>query len=260
MMTTRKGFKLGKLAPKHDDRTFKLAKYLPVTLEPPANCDWTLKVAQPCGMMLNDTIGDCTCAAVGHEIQVATANHGVEVTVPDANILGAYIAITGYDPTAALVDGENPTDTGAAMLDVLKYWRTVGVNGHKIMAYAKVDLTDWLRVQQAIYLFGGIYTGLALPKSLDEDAPVWFLPPNLLGDNAPGTMGGHCTFTPSYTGGQLLKTITWGGLQPLSYEWLRVYADEGYVVVTYDWASQAMKAPNGFDLATLLADLHGLNN
>src|SRR5580658_8869232 len=57
--------KLGKKAPKIDSRTLRLAKYLTAVPPPPASCDWTKGVTE-WGMMLNDALGDCTCAAIGH--------------------------------------------------------------------------------------------------------------------------------------------------------------------------------------------------
>lgn len=37
---------------------------------PPPSVDWTSGMPRNLGMMLNDTLGDCTCAAVYHAIQV----------------------------------------------------------------------------------------------------------------------------------------------------------------------------------------------
>ena len=42
------------------------------------------------GMMMNDALGDCTCAALGHLIQAWTAESGTEYTPPDSAILTAY--------------------------------------------------------------------------------------------------------------------------------------------------------------------------
>jgi hypothetical protein len=249
--------KLGKHAPKHDPRTLRLAKYLsPGLPEPPADSDWTLAAKNPWGMMLNDTLGDCTCAAIGHEVQVATANHGSETTLPDSAILTAYEAVSGYRP------GQPDTDNGAAMLDVLKYWRKVGVGGHRIVGFAKVNPLVWLEVRQAIALFGGMYIGLALPTSA-ETQNTWSLagagPRPFAPDFQPGGWGGHCVFVPAYTADGFLKCITWGAPKLLTRAWLRVICDEAYVVISDDWASSTTSAPNGFDKQQLLADLTALN-
>src|ERR1035441_10370083 len=58
--------KLGKSVARHDPRTLLLASYVTRTLPaPPASFDVTSKV-KAWGMMDNDQIGDCTCAAAGH--------------------------------------------------------------------------------------------------------------------------------------------------------------------------------------------------
>jgi hypothetical protein len=58
--------KLGKSTARHDPRTLLLAAYVTPALPiPPASFDLTSKVSS-WGMMDNDQIGDCTCAAAGH--------------------------------------------------------------------------------------------------------------------------------------------------------------------------------------------------
>ena len=59
--------KLGKQAARHDPRTLLLATYTtPALPAPPPSLDLTDKVKGAWGMMDNDQIGDCTCAAAGH--------------------------------------------------------------------------------------------------------------------------------------------------------------------------------------------------
>jgi hypothetical protein len=56
--------KLGKQAVRHDARTLLLASCItPALPTPPASFDLTAKV-HSWGMMDNDQIGDCTCAAL----------------------------------------------------------------------------------------------------------------------------------------------------------------------------------------------------
>jgi len=100
-MVDHSGMKLGKQSPRHDPRTLQFAKYLHAfeLPTPPASVDWSPAVTVPWGMMHNDTVGDCTCAAAGHLIMEWTANVGAETTPSDEAILAAYSAITGYDPS-----------------------------------------------------------------------------------------------------------------------------------------------------------------
>ena len=60
--------KLGKQVARHDPRTLLLASYISAGLPtPPPSFDLSGKV-KAWGMMDNDQIGDCTCAAAGHLI------------------------------------------------------------------------------------------------------------------------------------------------------------------------------------------------
>jgi len=82
-MADHSQMKLGRKAIKTDTRTLAFGDYLTPSLPPPpATADWTKGIAS-WGMMLNDTLGDCTIAGVAHAVQVWTANAGTEVTVPD---------------------------------------------------------------------------------------------------------------------------------------------------------------------------------
>ena len=86
------------------------------------------------GMMLNDQLGCCTIAAVGHAVQAWTANADVELTVPDSVILQYYEQWDGYNPA-------NPSsDQGGVELDVLNNWRQQGFNGQTLDAYVAIDL------------------------------------------------------------------------------------------------------------------------
>lgn len=116
--------KLGKGGARHDPRALLLASYLtPALPAPPAIFEVSSKV-KVWGMMDNDQIGDCTCAAAGHLIMEWTANSGQKMATPtDQQIVAAYSAITGYNP----VTGAN--DNGAIEVDVLNYWRQTGIAG-----------------------------------------------------------------------------------------------------------------------------------
>ncbi len=67
---TLSDMKLGKLYPKDDPKTLQLASYLrPRLIAPPKDIRWGKPLpAKGLGMMRNDELGDCTCAAAGHMI------------------------------------------------------------------------------------------------------------------------------------------------------------------------------------------------
>ena len=74
---------MGKSVARHDPRTLLLASYVTPSLPtPPASFDLTSKV-HAWGMMDNDQIGDCTCAAAGHLIMEWTANAGKKMITPE---------------------------------------------------------------------------------------------------------------------------------------------------------------------------------
>ena len=240
--------KFGKLPARHDARTLMLARYLGVLPAIPAACDWGKAAHAPWGMMANDVVGDCTCAAAGHATQAWTANHGTEVTIPDAAILAAYSAITGYTPS------DPNSDQGAVELDVLKFWRSTGIGGRKIGAFAALEPKNKGHIRAALDLFGGLYIGLALPLSA-QGQKVWSVPcAGTHGKGAPGSWGGHAVAVVAYDAAGL-TCITWGALQKMTWRFWETYTDESYAILSPDWVAPGKVAPSGLDLAALQADL-----
>jgi hypothetical protein len=248
--------KLGKLPPRHDRRTLRFARYvLPSSLPPlPQWVRWSQNATQPWGMMLNDRLGDCTCAGAGHAIQTWSANHGNEITLADSDILSAYSAISGYDPAT----GAN--DNGAVELDVLNYWRNTGVGGHRIGAFVSLQPQDQREVQEAIYLFGGVYIGLALPAAI-EGQSIWKAPHFHFdfGHPAwqPGSWGGHAVFCIDFDA-QYVTCVTWGALLKMDWAFFATYCDEAYGIISPEWVNDTTKAPNGFDMFSLNQDLQAV--
>ncbi|HEY4323831.1 MAG TPA: hypothetical protein VGN20_07585 [Mucilaginibacter sp.] len=243
-------FKLGKSLPVHDPRTLQLANYLESTVLPPApvQCSYTGSIGDNAwGMMNNDKIGDCTCAAAGHLIMEWTNANGALFTPADQDIVKAYAEITGYDPKTGL------NDNGANERDVLNYWRKTGIAGHQILAYAALEPKNNTYVKQSVYLFGGCYIGVSLPISCQTQT-VWSVPPQgATGTGAPGSWGGHAVCVVGYdTLG--LTVITWGATKQMTWSFWNTYCDESYAIISTDFAGEK-PAPNGFDLAALEADL-----
>lgn len=249
---------LGKHEPKEDPRTLKFATYLDFKALPPApgTLDYTTNLSS-IGMMLNDRIGCCTCSACGHIRQVETSMNGHEVTDPDSAILKAYEDVGGYRPDNPNDPQSNATDQGANMLDVCNYWRKTGIAGNKITAFAKVDLTNLTEVKQAMYLFGNVYLGLALPKTAAtqiQNNQRWTVV-STSGSGKPGSWGGHAVNI-AYYNSRTIGILTWGQKQGMSTGFLKDYGDEAYVVFTQEWINSAtQKAPNGFDAQGLMSDL-----
>src|SRR5438270_2072554 len=143
--------KLGKQSARVDKRTLKLARFLhetaPVT---PDVLDWFSGVSD-FGVMRNNDLGNCTCAALGHALQTVSAATGSEYTVQDDVVVDAYSRWCGY------VRGDESTDQGGVELDVLKAFRRDGLGGKQLLAFTSVPMFNFDLVKKAIHLFNGIY-------------------------------------------------------------------------------------------------------
>lgn len=244
---------LGKLAPKPHLKTLVLAKYLtPLLPPPPEKVYREYKIPLDAwGMFGNDKIGNCTFACIAHLLMLVTAHTGRLVIPEEADVIKGYSAVTGYDPKTGL------NDNGAAITDVLNYWQTEGLAGHKILGWAKIDHTSPLAHHQGIYIFGGNDIGVELPNVAQEqfnDGKNWEVVPN---DG--GIDGGHCILESGY-GADGSNYCSWGkGDQKASNAWSDKYCDEGYVVITKDWINEASGlAPNLLNLDALIADLKAM--
>ena len=248
-MADHSKMKLGRKAIKTDSRTLQLARYLTPTLPPPPPAkDWTHGITG-WGMMLNDQLGDCTIAGVGHAVQVWTANNGSEVTVSDTTVETYYERWDGYVP------GNPSTDNGGIELDVLNDWQKGDFAGHKLIAFADPKPSNLVEIRQSIALFGGVYIGLAMPITAQRQ-DVWDVVPRGGANARPGSWGGHAVFVPTYDESGF-TCITWGQLKVMTLAFWKKYCDEAHTLLGQDWlASQG--APSGFDLAQLEADLKAI--
>ena len=256
MLVDPKKLKLGKLTARHDPRALLLATYLTGALPaPPATCDVSTKVSN-WGMMDNDQVGDCTCAAAGHLIMEWTANAGKKMATPsDKQIIAAYSAITGYNPTT----GAN--DNGANEVDVLNYWRQTGIAGHKIAAYMSLEPSNQTHIMDSVFLFEGCYIGLALPISAQaqtQNHQPWSVPPSgTSGDGKPGSWGGHAVPVVAYDS-RGVTVVTWGALQQMTWSFWDTYCDEAYAILSHDMFNGKKTTPAGFSLQQLQEDLADL--
>jgi hypothetical protein len=249
-MVDHSKMKLGRKAIKTDSRTLAFAKYLtPALPAPPPAVDWTRGITS-WGMMLNDTLGVCTIAGVGHAIQVWSANAGREVTVPDSTILSAYETWDGYDPKAP------DSDQGGVLLDTLKDWKKDGFGGHTLLAFADPKPSKMVEIHQSIALFGGVYVGVSLPLTA-QTQEVWdVVPDDGSGKSAVGSWGDHAIFIPKYDADGF-TCITWGQPKKITKAFWKTYVDEAHVLFGQDWIS-AKGSPAGFDRDQLLADLKAI--
>lgn len=247
-------FKLGKLAPKFNPKTLKFSAYLnraTPLMPPPEKSFWEYKIPPAAiGMFLNDQIGDCTCAEVAHHIMLMTAHTGTMVVPTDAEVQAMYSAISGYVP------GDESTDTGCAITDVLNYWQTTGLAGHKIDGWVEINPFNTLHRNLATYLFGGCSVGVQLPAAAQNQFSAGQVWTPVDGDEIEG---GHCILESGY-GGDGRNYETWGkGDQKGTNAWDALYVDECYAVLSKDWINIASGlAPNALDYAALQSDLQAI--
>jgi hypothetical protein len=239
-------YRFGKLAPKHDYRTFRIKKYLKASLEePPASYDVLveqvykiLNISNPAVLFPmdgNDIYGDCTIAALAHAITVYRGKVGEKQIMARKNVVKLYKLLTGGP------------DSGMFCLDVLNYWRQNAVVGDKILAFAKVDWKNHTQVKQAIKLFGGVYLGFQCQEDCVEDfkhKKPW-TPGPLVDD-------GHCVHTVGYDDTSV-TVLTWGNIQKGTWEWWDECVDEAYAILPPE-ATKPEFDP-GFDYEQLKADL-----
>ncbi len=250
-MADHSSMKLGKHEARHDARVPLLARYTAAFPPPPEAVDWTGKLAA-IGMMGNDSLGDCTCAAVGHAVQVWTSiAKGAEVTLADSDVIALYEIVGHY------VRGQANTDQGAVETDVLGYWLKNPVAGNALSAYAALEPGNLTEIKDAISLFGGCYIGLALPVSA-QSQDIWAVPAGgPTGPGEPGSWGGHAVFVAAYDQ-RGLTCITWGALKRMTWEFWSTYCDEAYALLSPDWQASGNKAPGGADWSALVADMAAL--
>src|SRR5579859_3379822 len=194
-------FRFGKHPPKVDYRTLRFKTYTAGIAAPPASYNVLTTVYQKLNvndpkvlfpMDGNDTLGDCTCAALAHATTVYHGLVGKKKIIAKAAVEKLYFHLTGGP------------DTGLQELDVLNYWRQNKVSGDEIVAYVKIDPKNHTHIEQAVQLFGGVYIGFQCQANCVQDFQAgkpW----------TPGTLtnDGHAVFTTGYDASGV-TVLTWG--------------------------------------------------
>ena len=256
-------FKLGKLPFVKDERDLMFRKYR-VTMKENAPVIVPVEfghegIVPSWGMYLNDRIGICAIAGPLHLIKMRTAAAGSPSDFTDDEAVKAYSAVSGYDPNAVDSDGNNSTDTGCVLRDVLTYWRDVGFTDttgkvHTIAAYVRIDVGDMAGINEAMYLFGGVLAGLQVPESMQQQFAAGL--PLTVVDGSP-IEGGHCMPPLGERAGGI-PCSTWGAVTMASPDFFAKYYDEAWAVLSDDELRGDGTTNEGFDMAQLRADLDAL--
>jgi hypothetical protein len=237
-------YRFGKHPPKVDYRTLRLRDYVRELPPPPASADTlprvysNLKISDQATLFPmdgNDTLGDCTIAALAHAVTIFDGLVGKKDIMSRRAVVKLYMHLTGG------------VDSGLNELDVLNYWRQHAAGREKIMAFASIDPKNLNHVQQSIQIFGGVYLGFQVQENciqeFDNHQP--WTPGRLTND-------GHAVYATGYDQNGV-TVLTWGNVQKGTWAWWNECVDEAYAILPQE-AKNPDFAP-GFDVAQLQADL-----
>jgi hypothetical protein len=247
-------FKLGRLARSYDKRIPMLHTLLAgKALEPvvPA-VDYTKGMPANLGMMKNDTLGDCTCAAYYHAIQVWSFNALKNIeTEPDVDVEDLYEQACGYKPSQG---GEGPGGNEQHVLTyILKKGAPFGPGGqqrHKMVAFVEVDVKNTDNVKRSIYDCGVAYIGFNVPQYIvpqnAEPPAVWDVNPKA--DNT--IVGGHAVVLAGYDANGA-RVISWGQYYAMTWAFFAKFVDEAYAIADPTWINAKNQTPGGLSIQEL---------
>ncbi len=233
--------------------------------EPPASISYVTSMPPDYGAMLNDVLGDCTCAAYYHAMQVWSFNAGgVEITASDADVLRLYEVTCGYDP------GDPSTDVGGVEQNVLEYihqhglpqapagmiWSHMQPEAHKLLAYFEVDHRNPKDIKRVISECGVAYIGFNVP---DNVMPVHGQPPKQWTFQAGSSLeGGHAVVLVGYDE-EWITFISWGELYQMTWDFFTTYTDECYALCDSTWINATGRTPFGMTMVDLKAQMSALS-
>jgi hypothetical protein len=226
---------------------------------PPPSVNYTTKLPSNLGMMLNDTLGDCTCAAVYHALQVWSANASGQIdTECDADVEKLYILACGYNPRAG---GEGPGGNEQHVLTyLLRSGAPTGPQGqtrHKIAGFVEVDPRNIDDVKRTINDCGVAYIGFNVPQFIVPPPPA--VPPDVWDVQRQSTqiVGGHAVVLAGYDANGA-RVISWGQYYTMTWEFFSTYVDEVYAIADQTWIDKTGKSPAGLTLAELEVQMQAL--
>jgi hypothetical protein len=205
----------------------------------PVKCLYSLNVQYP--MADNNRLGDCVIAGWVHLAQAIANENGGTYTYPgDDAVQTEYFSLTGGQ------------DTGLVESTFLQTAKNSAILGAQADIFGVLDSKNVDEIKSAIYTFGGIFLGVVLPQSAQNQFPgTWTVVPN-----SP-ILGGHCIVAIGYDA-QFVYLVTWGQVIRCTWEWFTTYVEEAYVIL-YTEEVQKNRGPlEQFDIDKLLADIASL--
>lgn len=242
--------------PEHLKKLPQLVSYLDTTKlrAPPPGRYWSTGDGTPYGlhrivpMYKNNVLGDCTCAALGHQDTLAAQWTDEPIALQDRDIVQLYKG-SGYDENNPETD-QGWTNVEAARAALKAGW---------IEAFAAFDVSNPMLMRIVINEFGFAYCGIDLPLSASDQSragQVWDVaPPGKFTDRYKrGSWGGHAAGVVDADHEGVTLT-TWGGLQRATWPFVFSYFDEGIATQNRRWARAGRFSPSGIAYQDLRADI-----
>ena len=208
-------------------------------------------------MFGNDTLNNCTAAALGNTALAVGALDGFLPIVTGLAVRTFYAATGGYIP------GQPATDHGAVLTRVMAYQARSGFHtGADLLTgpWATFDPQDRRMHALAMETFGvgniGVALSLADIAQAQAGAP-WDTTPVSGYDSTPGSAGLHDLLTWDYAGlgdTDLIRLPTWGGFQKATWRWLLRAAVEAHVLAWRPLLKTAGANWTGVDYAAMAAE------
>ena len=224
-MTLKVG-KTGAVPSRHDPKTvtYKAIHKALVIADPrrtppffvdtrPRNARWNING--------NDRYGCCTFAGIVRIMQNNAARKGRVLDITDEDVIKAYLDSTGG------------ADIGQMPINALNYMRSLGIKGHKVLAYARVGDRDLYERQSALATFGSLYVAAGLPARLDEDHDLrWELTARekRTSSDEPRSLGGHAYPIFGFQNGEEFS-VPWDQEVIEEVAWTDYYREETWVFV-----------------------------
>jgi hypothetical protein len=224
---------------------------------PPASQDWTQGLPSDLGVMLNDKLNCCSCAAFYHAMQVWSFHAtGALQTQPDANVEALYCAVSGFKPSEA------PPGPICNEQQVLTHIHTIGAptgadgkGVNRIAAFVEVDPRNADDVKRTIAECGVAYIGFGVPRYLLSFPPVWDLESGV--DDT--VVGGHAAILAGYDANGA-KAISGGKIYTMTWPFFAKYVDEAYALADPAWIGAKGTSPGGLSLAALEKQMRAISS
>lgn len=202
----------------------------------------------------NGEVGCCTVATIARILQLQAGIRGEVCEISDDDVLEAYAAISGWNGKIG-----DPSDVGAQPLKALTYARNVGIGGHRIGAFVRLERNDELEWKSALGSFCGIYNAAALPRRIVHQGSFWDLPPlaarTML--DVPASFGRHAYPTFGYWRGEEIA-VPWDRDTIITDAWSDRFVEERWIIVDEAVLAGDRPAPSGLDVSALRCQLAAL--